>query len=488
MNIQSLIQAKQACEKDLLSKKNVVGVAVGNKFSKGRRTGDVAIVVYVTKKGGKLSDKDMIPAEINGVPTDVIEATWEPKTNKMAVADLEAKLDTGTYDPLEGGISIGPCRSVNGFVFVGTLGCVVTDNTSGDKMLLTNHHVAALDSSWSVGDTMTQPSRVDTGSCPADVVGTLQRAVINTKVDGAVISHDARGITCKIAEIGEVRGTATANVGDKVRKRGRTTELTYGIVDAVAASVQINYDPSIGTIVLTDQIIINADTTKNAVFGQGGDSGSVVVNEDDKVVGLYFAGNGPGDLGVANPIAAVESELDVKVYACKKKLVPDHKLFKEGLKEFQKEFQKETIKELIKEDLKEFVKEHLKDIKEKEWKEKEFKEKERKEGKDFKEKDKDIYEGGFGDPGGRLPGLDRPIPNLPELPDLGRRLAQIEQTLAGLQHFIASSLRPELSGSPLAREHDVDHARIAELQRELYGRSESARAAKDAADTPGRQY
>ena len=43
------------------------------------------------------------------------------------------------------------------------------------------------------------------------------------------------------------------------------------------------------------------------------DSGSVVVNDQGEVVGLYFAGTDNGQHGVANPIAAVLSELNISI-------------------------------------------------------------------------------------------------------------------------------------------------------------------------------
>ncbi len=468
-NVERMVAAKEAAEEDLLSKKNVVGVAVGRKYTDGERTGELAIVVYVSSKGGRLAAADRVPEEIDGIQTDVIEADFEPKTNKLAVADIEPLVDTGTYDPLVGGISIGPCRAIGGFVFTGTLGCIVTDDATGDPMLLTNFHVAAVDAGWSVGDDQCQPSRVDTGSCPSDVVGSLQRAVLNASVDGAVVSQTARTIDCRIEEIGEVKGTALASIGDSVRKRGRTTELTYGEVDSVAATVTVPYDPSIGDVTLTNQIIIAADTTENPAFGISGDSGSAVVNENNEVVGLFFAGNGSGTIGVANPIAAVEAELGVTVYTCPTKV----KEFKE-IKEF-KDFKEFKEKDKDFKEFKEFKEKDFKEIKEKDKDFKEFKELKE------KDKDKDIFEGPINRPPLDRPPVDRPFGGLEE------RLAGLEQAVAGLQHFIGAGLRPEMSGSPLNREADVDQARIAELQRELYGQAQAAQAAKDAADTPGWQ-
>lgn len=116
---------------------------------------------------------------------------------------------------------------------------------------------------------------------------------------------------------------------------------------------------------------------------------------------------------------------------------------------------KDRIKDRKEKDQKEF-KEH-KEFKEKERKElKEHKEiKEFKELKEFKEKDKDIREAG---------------PAAAE-PDVAGRLDQLEQAVSELAHFIGGELRPDLGGSALTREDDVD-AQIT-----------AAKQAKDAKDT-----
>jgi hypothetical protein len=113
-----------------------------------------------------------------------------------------------------------------------------------------------------------------------------------------------------------------------------------------------------------------------------------------------------------------------------------------------------------------------------------IKEKDGKEFKEFKElkekdKDKDVFES----PPVAQPPLAQPPAQRP-FGDLEQRIAGLEQAMAGLQHFIGAGLRPELSGSPLNREADVDQARIAALQQQLYGQAQAAQAAKDANDTP----
>src|SRR5690606_4081279 len=150
----------------------------------------------------------------------------------VPVAELEVHADTGTYDPLTGGISIGPCRAIGGFVYTGTLGCVVEDSATGDPMLLSNFHVFCVDDAWSVGDTMAQPSRVAPGPCGGAVVGRRQTASPGAEGRGAVAHIAAAGgDTCGIADVGAIAGKALPVLDEPVRKRGRTAGLTHGVVD-----------------------------------------------------------------------------------------------------------------------------------------------------------------------------------------------------------------------------------------------------------------
>lgn len=386
-------QTKAENESTLLKKKGVTGIDIGPKITAGQKTEEVAIRVYVEAKKD-VAAKDAIPKTLNGVKTDVIERKFVLHQRKMALTDLQPMADTGRYDPLVGGISIGPCRAINNFVFVGTLGAIVTDNDSGARMLLSNHHVLAVDPSFNVGDTMAQPSRVDGGQCNADVVGSLQRTVLdggspgNPGVDCAVASHTARTTECRITEIGNVNGTAQAVAGQAVRKRGRTTGLTHGKVDSIDLTVNVPYD-GVGVVTLFNQIGIEVDTSKSTEFGKGGDSGSVVVESNNKIIGLYFAGTEDGTFGVANPIDAVLQALNVSVCVPKQK----------EMYEKSKEVIRETLKTILS-DLPE--KRFFKDFKEKDFKE--INEK----LKDFKEF-KDNYEGPiFGQPPFDRP-FDRPI-------------------------------------------------------------------------------
>ncbi len=66
---------KRAYTSQLMSKANVVGVGVGFCTRQGQRTGDVGLVVMVTRKlpSAQLDPGAVIPHEIEGVPVDVQE-------------------------------------------------------------------------------------------------------------------------------------------------------------------------------------------------------------------------------------------------------------------------------------------------------------------------------------------------------------------------------------------------------------------------------
>jgi len=313
--LSEIVSAKQQVEAELLKQYGVTGVDVGYKYVGGKLTDDLAIRVMVEKKKKSVPAAEKVPETIDGVKTDVIERTFSlhGSSNQKPLEELDLQSDNGTYNPLKGGVSIGPVRAADGIVWAGTLGAIVRDNKTGNPLLLSNFHVFAVDQNGQPGDAIAQPSLVDGGRNPTSVVGALQRVALTATVDAAVASVEGRGYSGEIIEIETVGGTATASPGMAVRKRGRTTGLTYGIVDGVSLSITLPYPGDVGPKMLTDQIDVRPDPAHNAEFADHGDSGAVLVNDDGKIVGLHFAGSNDGH-GVANPIADVLSALDVSLW------------------------------------------------------------------------------------------------------------------------------------------------------------------------------
>jgi len=313
----ALRQVKQEVEAQLLNYPGVTGVDIGYKEVQGRRTDQLAVRVLVNRKRADLRPEDRVPESVGGFPTDVIERRYELQVLAVDAELLVVQADTASYDSLRGGISIGPCRPVGGTVLGGTLALVVQDRATGKPMLLGNFHVMCGDHTWAVGDAIAQPARIDQGTCPSATVGTLQRAALDGKVDAAVADLTARTATSEIVDIGAVTGTNVVKIDDPVRKRGRSTGLTYGFVDGVDLTVIVPY-PGIGEVTLSNQIGIRPDTTRNPKFSASGDSGSAVVNDRGEVVGLHFAGNSADGHSAANPIADVLAALDVTIPAAQR--------------------------------------------------------------------------------------------------------------------------------------------------------------------------
>jgi hypothetical protein len=103
------------------------------------------------------------------------------------------------------------------------------------------------------------------------------------------------------------KGVATAAIGDKVYKVGRTTGLTFGIVTQVGVVVgPVPYDP--GLCWFRQTIVIEGEN--GATFSDHGDSGSAIVR-DGMVVGLLFAGNGTQTYAcdIGNVLGALNCQL-----------------------------------------------------------------------------------------------------------------------------------------------------------------------------------
>jgi hypothetical protein len=295
-----IVEAKHRHEDRLLRLDNVVGVATSLKVTGGQPTSTWALTVLVEKKLplDEVPEESRVPAELDGVPTDVLE-----------VGRPEALVFNTRVRPALPGFSIGHHN-----ITAGTFGCLVRDirpGSSGDYLILSNNHVLAAVNAGSAGDLILQPGPFDGGVFPADAVATLERFEPITfgmtgynVVDCAVAKPlYSRNVVAAIIAQAMPRGIDQAQVGQRVLKVGRTTQVTVGRVLAVDTTIAVNYGAA-GTATFRHQIITTA-------MSAGGDSGSLLMSTPAlDAVGLLFAGS--SRITIFNHISEVEVALGVR--------------------------------------------------------------------------------------------------------------------------------------------------------------------------------
>ncbi len=333
------VKLSRKCRKGLMKKPNVIGVGIGHRQKEGQQTGDEAIVVFVDKKipSRELSEGALVPHSLNGQLVDVIEIgeirlleeDEESQCSSNGVTPINKKNEPADrlkrYRPTLGGSSIGHYR-----VTAGTLGAVVKDRDSGQRLILSNNHVIANSSSGhdgraKQGDDILQPGSYDGGKVPGDVLGKLERfepmvrtfqasqcltAKMWEKTANRMLSFflpqyrvalqrsnekgnmvDAalakpikdEDISEEILELGMPKGTADVSLGQSIVFSGRTSGVVRGKVIAKDVSLNIGMDAG-EQVYFVDQLITSA-------VSRPGDSGSLLMDNENNAVGLLFAGS-----------------------------------------------------------------------------------------------------------------------------------------------------------------------------------------------------
>jgi hypothetical protein len=312
--MEKVLEVKKKHTKELFNKKNVCGTAVGKKWVEGMPTDEPAILVFVQKKVkydpnaiSAFAAEDLVPPEIDGIPTDVIE-----------VGDLVKHSLTKKVRPLRPGYSCG-----HEHVTAGTMGGFFLDDDN-DVVILTNNHVAANENNAKVGDILYQPGIADqkgivqfkgwTGNVKKyPYVGTLKKFVkinkTNNLQDSAIVKIHPRLLEADLVDDHypiinrAINGFHDAKVDMQVQKCGRTTGYTTGRVLGLHATFTIAYD--FGAVKFDDCIVTTA-------MSKGGDSGSIIMDMNMNAIGLLFAGS--KKVTIANPIDKVVRHYGLKLW------------------------------------------------------------------------------------------------------------------------------------------------------------------------------
>jgi hypothetical protein len=315
----------------LLLKQNVVACGVGYKISGDQVTDTPSVVVSVARKlpVAQLASQDLVPGDLDGTPTDVVE------TGVIRAFDNTGPRDRWrpTVPP---GVTMGHAD-----ITAGTFGCLV--RRGEELFILSNNHVLANCNAGRAGDAILQPGRADggtdadkvaeladyvamnfdDGSAPAGCGASMMRlwralssrsgggpaafadsGLSNTnEVDVALARPLSAGlVSANILSIGVPRGTAQATLGTQVQKSGRTTGHTSGRIVQIDVTARVAYENQTASFV--NQLMADG-------MSQPGDSGSAVLDMERNVVGLLFAGS--NNTTLINPIQKVLAALGIQV-------------------------------------------------------------------------------------------------------------------------------------------------------------------------------
>ena len=210
------------------------------------------------------------------------------------------KLLKQRIEPLIGGIQIQNRK--HKYKGIGTLGCIVFDNKTGEPLGLSNRHILKKKE----GTSVVQPA--SKSRTKKLIIGTvLRRGGKGDYNDFAVFklnlknrSYDKENSLYGLK--GRIKEFVEPEKGMKVQKVGQTTGRTFGIISEVYGNYGFKIKP-------------NPDKLADEI-SEGGDSGSIWVTDekDFKAVGLHRAGevNSSKDRAYAISMSKVLRKLKIR--------------------------------------------------------------------------------------------------------------------------------------------------------------------------------
>jgi hypothetical protein len=233
----------------------------------------------------------------------------------MEVGEIRLLERTALTRPACPGSSIGHYK-----ISAGTFGAVVYDRQTKMPLILSNNHILAnisngRDGRCALGDPIYQPGSYDGGTSKS-IIGNLYRFVpieyetkgksgknaSSNSVDAAVAQPvSPEVISPEVIDIGPIMGIVNPTMNMKVQKSGRTSGVTSGEIRVMHTTLKVDMDDN-RYAVFKDQVVTD-------MVSKPGDSGSIVMTEQNQAVGLLFAGSDRS--AIFSPIQNVLQALDV---------------------------------------------------------------------------------------------------------------------------------------------------------------------------------
>ena len=250
-------------------KKNVIGAC--------EIDGKVTFLVEKKEDLKKLDAKDVLPKEVDGFKTDVIE-----------VGKITASSFTGVSGA---GLHATAC----------TIGCV--GYKDDEPYFLSNAHC----NMGRRSEKLISPSRQDGGRAMNQVGTITWQNELNPQAFNTI---DVLIAKANVEAECEHTGWEDVKIGETVFSRGRTSGERDLVVLADNVAINVGYASTVGRCRMVNQVMLQGVV-------RGGDSGSII-EKDGKVKGLIFASNNK-DIGFANRISNVVRSTGLDFYVKEKK-------------------------------------------------------------------------------------------------------------------------------------------------------------------------
>jgi hypothetical protein len=313
--IDQILPIKRAVEDKLIAQPGVTGVDVGLKEVGGEQTDTHAILVFVGTKG-EFEPVEEVPPTIEGVPTDVIEATFKHHIG-TAPPDLAPGFNPSRYDPMQGGASIAPGQIKNWY---GTAGLLVIEESwmTEVPLWLGAYHVMCPDKNWWREETkILQPPICFAGKPSTDTIGrvrmgyfgeTLRPTGTKYYLDCAVCEVTGRAYSKKLLGLNiEPRGAHAAKLGGMVKKYGASTGERQGEISSTEFTAKVD------GAVFYFQYRAKASPDSGPPLSGVGDSGAAVIDEEGFAIGLIIAGDETTKLSIINPLEPILATMNLRI-------------------------------------------------------------------------------------------------------------------------------------------------------------------------------
>lgn len=278
--------------------------------------------IYVTR--GSKRELSALPQEADGHRIR-IHNTGKVTVRHQAVS---ASSNRGLVFERNGRIACGSSCAPSGKNYAGTLGALVRRSGHQGLFALSNNHVFADCNHVPAGMPILSPASMDARPAPARAPGMIcEHSAIVELRSGCPVFVKRCHADLAIASVpddgkvsswqGDSEGYDTPGVtrvpqrGLRVKKFGRTTGLTHGIIVSRVVEFDLPYKSENFSALVWFQDVWTVRSTESEPFALGGDSGSLVVTESgDAVVGIVFAESNKGEWAYIIPADCLTSSFN----------------------------------------------------------------------------------------------------------------------------------------------------------------------------------